>query len=263
MKKAADGRPVLAEEVNEMLEPFIQEANREKNTARLLLQLQSQDEYTFQHTINIGILAMVIGKWMKYSEQESARLALAGTLHDIGKSKIPLHILNKPGPLTRVEFEIMKKHTILGYELLNSWGYEENIKLAVLQHHEREDGKGYPYRLKGEKIHPFAKIVAVSDIYHAMTSKRVYKGKISPFLVLDHLQKNIDNLNSEIVLTFIEHMLQYLQSCKAVLNDGRIGDIVHVNRNNIGFPLVKISDSSTVIDLNKRRDIQIVDIVDS
>ena len=100
MSKAAKGQEVQKEEVFELVNPFIKEANREKNAARLLLQLQSQDEYTFQHTVNIGIIARFIGKWLGYGSLELDEITLAGTLHDIGKSQVPLKILNKPGDLT-------------------------------------------------------------------------------------------------------------------------------------------------------------------
>src|SRR5690606_2276026 len=94
----------------------------------------------------------------------------------------------KPGRLTEDEYDLVKNHTIFGYNLLNETvGISKNIAFGALQHHEREDGSGYPLGLDSKKIHEFAKIIAVCDVYNAMTTERVYKGKQSPFLVAEQI----------------------------------------------------------------------------
>ncbi len=260
--EAAKGRPVKQKEVQDLLNPFIEEVKREENIAKLLSRLQCKDEYTFQHTVKIGILSMVLGGWLGLSEDELRKIAIAGTLHDIGKSKIALDILNKPGPLTKIEFAVMKMHTVYGYDILNnSDNYDESIMLAVLQHHERMDGQGYPHRLKKEEINLFARIVAIVDIYHAMTTTRVYSRKRNPFLVLEHLQNNLNSLDTEIVLTFIDNKLSALQGCKVLLNNGLVGDIIFVDKNYLGAPLIKIKDTKCIIDLKEKKNIEIVDVI--
>lgn len=261
-KDAAEEKPIKQIAVEVLLEPFIEEVKREKNIAKLLGRLQCKDEYTFQHTVKIGILSMVLGGWMGLSESELYRLAMAGTLHDIGKSKIDLNILNKPGPLTNTEFAVMKMHTVYGYDIVNnSDDYDESIKLAVLQHHERTDGNGYPYGLTKDQIHLFARIVAVVDIYHAMTSTRVYSKKRNPFLVLEHLQNNLTSLDTEVVLTFVNNMLSALQGCKILLSNDLVGDIIFVDKNCLSKPLVKIKDTRCVINLMHEKNVEIVDVV--
>ncbi|NLT94913.1 MAG: HD-GYP domain-containing protein [Clostridia bacterium] len=263
MLKAAKGQTVEREEVFEVVDPFIKEANREKNAARLLLQLQSQDEYTFQHTVNIGIIARFIGRWLGYGPTELDEITLAGTLHDIGKSQIPLRILNKPASLTDYEYEVIKKHTRRGYEILKvSGGYSEGVMLAVLQHHERIDGRGYPLGLKGKQIHPYARIVAIADIYHAMTSDRVYKRKVNPLTALDSMRKCLNDLDAEIILVFIEKMLDYYMGCQVLLNDGNIGTIIYIDKNHVARPLIKLKDSGKIIDLKDERKLDIVKIID-
>ncbi|AOT70868.1 HD-GYP domain-containing protein [Geosporobacter ferrireducens] len=263
MKKAMDGKPITKKEVVKMLQPLLKETRREKNIVRLLLQLQSQDDYTFQHTVNIGIVAGVIAKWMGYTdEEELSKITIAGTLHDIGKSKIPMQILKKPGPLTPVEFEVIKKHPRLGYDILNKMpSYEDEIKLAVRQHHEREDGRGYPQGLVGDDIHPYAKIIAVADVYHAMTSKRVYRGRISPFLVLDHLHSNMDRLDTEIILVFVKNMLNCLIGSKVGLSDGRKGHVTFVDPKAIGYPVIRLEGSHKIIDLYEQKDLTVEEIL--
>lgn len=248
---AACGKALNKDELNALVNPFKLEAQREKNILALLQNLKNTDEYTFQHTVNIGVLAMVIGQWLKKSEEEQHKLLLAGTLHDIGKSKIPLNILNKPGPLTREEFSVMKQHTVYGYEILSkSTDFDEDIKKAVLQHHERLDGNGYPYGLKGEEISEYARIVAVADVYHAMTTTRVYRKKANPFVVLEHLYRNIYSLDPQIALLFLDKMLTYLSSCRVLLSSGQEGDVVYLDKDAITKPLIKINENCFV-DLKK------------
>lgn len=263
MKKVSDGKSIPPKEVMKILKPILKETHREKNMVRLLNQLQSQDDYTFQHTVNIGVISSVIAQWMGYAdEKELSEIAIAGTLHDIGKSMIPSKILKKPGALTDVEYEVMKKHPRLGYEIVERMGcYGDEIKQAILQHHEREDGKGYPQGLLGGEIHPYAKIVAVADVYHAMTSKRVYKSKINPFLVLEHLHRNIDRLNPEIILIFVQNMLNCLVGSRVILNNGKRGCVIFVNKQHIGYPLIRLEETQEMFDLNEHKEITIEEIL--
>lgn len=259
--KAQTGDIPEEKEILEMLEPFIKEVDRETNILRLLYQMKSQDAYTFQHTINIGVLAYCIGKWAGYTDDSLIDIALAGTMHDIGKSLIPMEILNKPDKLTAEEFDIIKRHSQLGYELLSRQSsHKDSTKKTALQHHERSNGLGYPLGLAAHEIHPYAKIVAVADVYHAMTSKRVYKDKINPFVVLDHLQKNIDSLDTKLVLVFIDNLLSSLMSTQVVLNNGRTADVLYIDKYNIRYPLIRLAENGEIVDL-KDSDLTIVDIV--
>ena len=260
-KDVSAGKPIQQEDVKHIVEPIMNEFARTHNVVSLLLKLRSDDEYTFQHTLNIGIISSIIARWLGYNKDEQLKVAMAGTLHDIGKSRIPLTILNKPGPLTRDEFEIMKTHSRLSYEILSQNSeYEEEIKLGVLQHHERQNGKGYPYGLAGGEISKFARIVSVADIYHAMTSKRVYKSKENPLYVLDEIRKEIDTLDPTVVLTFIKHMAQAICGCKVFLSDGRTGTIITVDEQNLRYPIIKLDNLPCVLDLNNNRDTLITDI---
>jgi len=260
-KSAGEGKPIKPGDVKKIVEPIIHEFARTPNALNILLQLRSEDEYTFQHTLNIGILSALIAKWLDYDEGQQLKIAMAGTLHDIGKSRIPLAILNKPGPLTREEFEIMKTHPLLSYEILTQSAiYDEDVKLGVLQHHERLNGKGYPYGLSGEEISLYARIVSVADIYHAMTSKRPYKAKENPLYVLEQIRKEIDSLDPTVVLTFIKKMSQALCGCRVILSDGRSGTIITVDEQNLRYPLIKLDNPPCVLDLAKHKDLLICDI---
>ena len=141
-----------------------------------LQDLKSNDQYTFSHSVNVCVLSLITGISMKYGEEKLRELGIGAMLHDVGKTRIPSEILNKPGSLTAEEFDIIKKHTSYGYELLKkSKELSTYASYIALTHHERYDGEGYPLGLRGEELHEFARIVSIADVYDAITSDRVYK----------------------------------------------------------------------------------------
>ncbi len=138
--------------------------------------LQNSDEYTYHHSVNVSLLACIFAKFLGYSPKEVREIGLAGLLHDIGKQRIPLEILNAPRKLSNEEFEIMKSHPRLAEDLLKSHpDISENIMRAVTAHHEKFDGSGYPHKFKKDEIHPYAVILSLADVYDALTSERAYK----------------------------------------------------------------------------------------
>ncbi|EYE88983.1 HD family phosphohydrolase [Fervidicella metallireducens AeB] len=141
-----------------------------------LLELKTFDNYTYVHSLNTSVLALFYGVQLSFSKPMLMDLGLGALLHDIGKTKIPVDILNKKGRLTDEEFAIMKKHSEYGYELIKDMaGVNQRVKDIILEHHERIDGGGYPRGLKGEKISKYARIVCISDVYDAIISDRVYR----------------------------------------------------------------------------------------
>lgn len=205
-------------------------------------------EYTFQHSVNVGILAGVIGKWLKYDEPHLERVVLAGVLHDIGKAQIPQEILNKPGKLTREEFLVMKKHTVYGYDMLKDMTViPEDIRLAVLQHHERLDGSGYPFSLRQDKINNLSKIISVADTYDAMTSNRVYQAKRTPFAAVEVLEQEMFvRMDAGVCLTMLNHLKESLVGNQVVLNDGRTAKIIHIGRQGTDDLVVQTHDGDFI-----------------
>jgi HD-GYP domain-containing protein (c-di-GMP phosphodiesterase class II) len=186
--------------------PAINKISEDSCLFALLNDLQVKDDYTYYHNIGVSIIATMIGKWMHLSAQDLSVLSVSAFLHDIGKLKVPNEILNKAGKLTESEFEIIKNHTIYGYEIINKTiGYSHRHALVALQHHEREDGSGYPIGLKGEKQDILSKIVAVADVFHAMSSKRVYHDAIPYHQVLQKMQQDaFGKLDPIITTLFME-----------------------------------------------------------
>jgi len=135
-----------------------------------------RDKYTHTHSNNVSKYAIKVGKELDFSDSFLEELEIAALLHDVGKIGIPDEVLNKPGKLTDEEYKIIQSHTLIGGKLLSEIDFlSKNIPLGALEHHEKLDGTGYPYNKKGNEISLFGKLLAVVDIYDALTAKRVYK----------------------------------------------------------------------------------------
>ena len=221
--------------------------------------LEDKDEYTLRHSINVSITAMLMAKWLKYKKADIKLLGITAMLHDIGKIQIPNTILNKPGSLTDMEYNIMKSHTKLGFELLKKSG-NDAVKNVALTHHERVNGKGYPFGLVGTYISQNAKIVAICDVYDAVTSRRVYKQKESPLKGLNViLDDSYNGLDPYLCKIFLTNVAMAYNGCKVSLNDGRIGKIINVPLENPSKPWVVIND--LFYDLAKSSNLEVVDIL--
>jgi HD-GYP domain-containing protein (c-di-GMP phosphodiesterase class II) len=196
-----------------------------------LIQLKNRDEYTAQHSLNVSVLSIVLGRHINLSNASLQNVGLCGLMHDMGKMLIPDQILNKPGKLDADEMEIMRTHTTQGYELLRSSDnmYPGAIKTALM-HHEMLNGKGYPNRLNHRDIPLFARIVTIADIYDAMTSDRVYQ-KGRPHLEATSILADMsgDNLEERLVTKFIESMGIYPPGCIVMLTNGAIAIVVEIN----------------------------------
>ena len=144
---------------------------------KLTESVADKDQYTHEHNLSVKNYATKIGNNLRLSKEIIENIAFAAILHDIGKVDIPDEILKKPGKLTEEEFDIIKEHPIIGVEMVKETHYE-NLSDIILQHHERIDGTGYPYGLKGDEIMIEAQVVAMADVFHAMASDRPYRKAI-------------------------------------------------------------------------------------
>lgn len=227
-----------------------------------ITEIKEIDTYLYTHSLNVAILASLIGRWMSLPEKDLDLLVRAGLLHDIGKLKIDPSVLNKPGKLSDAEFEEMKKHSSHSYSMLKQSGYgSEDFLKAVIFHHEKQDGSGYPLGLKDEQIPVHARIIAVADIFDAMTSERVYKKRVSPFKVLEMFQnQTFGKLDLPITMLFVKRFSEYYLGATVVLSNGEIGKIVSLNHYEINKPLLKL-EKGDFVDISKKRDLEILDFV--
>jgi len=256
------GKQIVAEELTDILGPMLDQVNNHKLLAKSLWQIEACDEYTYDHSVTVSMAAALLGKWMGLGENEINDLATAGLLHDIGKCNIPDEILKKPDRLTEEEFKVMKTHSTLGYLLLkNGKGFNDAILNGVYQHHEKFDGNGYPNKLREKDIHQFGRIIAVADVYSAMTSNRVYRSKMSPFQVAKLIMEySFGYLDPVAVNIFLTNVSNFYVGTIVKLNNGLIGQIVMSNKAEPYRPLLKVDDE--FIDLSKDHDLEIVAVID-
>lgn len=222
--------------------------------------LMSDDNHTYVHSINVAMLCNIFGHWLKMNDAEIEELTLAGMIHDIGMVKIDTTLLNKPGKLSAEEFEAIQQHTKLGYDIVREQHLPEKIKLGVLMHHERNDGSGYPLGLKGESIPDFAKIIAIVDVYDAMTSSRSYHNKFSPFRVIQMFeQESYGYLDTKYLFIFLENIAHYYLGETARLSDGTEAKIVFIHNTSPSRPIVQAG--SQMIDLLTNHQLNIEEIL--
>lgn len=204
-------------------------------------QIKEHDYGTFVHVMNTALLTVLTGMRLKYTEKRLKYLALGALLHDLGKLKVPKEILNKPGSLTAEEFTIIKQHPLVGEDMLNHTRLVPSVRAMVREHHERWNGKGYPYGLSGSKIHMDAQIIAVTDVYEALTADRPYRKGLPPYQALEMvIAWSGQDFNPRVVQAFREFLILYPENAMVTLNTGEIGVVVAVPRQMPTRPLVRL-----------------------
>ncbi len=193
--------------------------------------LRDVDNYTFLHSVNVAIICGILSRWLGDDSERMKDMVLAGLLHDVGKAIVPVEVLNKPGALSAAEMEVMKRHAEYGYDMLKKAKVlAGEILTGVWQHHERLDGSGYPRGLRDGNILPSARIIAISDIYDAMTSDRVYRRKMTPFAVIKTLFENMfDKLDAAMCTVFLNNLKDYFVGSTVELTDGRLAEVIYMD----------------------------------
>lgn len=214
-----------------------------RNNMHLLYMLHSMRNYqdeTFAHSLSVALICNAMGNWLKLSPDDIRTLTLAGLLHDIGKLFMPEKILKKNSSLTEAEFSMIKTHPRKGYNAIRSQDIDERIKQAVLMHHERCDGSGYPSNMTGSRIGDFAKIVAIADTYDAMTSPRIYRQPLCPFEAVSMFQsEGLNHYDPHYLLTFMEGTIDSYLHSRVRLNNGVEGEVILINRSDFSRPTIK------------------------
>ncbi len=207
-----------------------------------LTDIRSFDDYTFGHSVNVCILAIMTGITMRYHDTRLKELGMGALLHDIGKLKIDKSILNKNDDLSREEYIEIKRHSEYGFDLLRK---QEGMPLfsahIALQHHERWDGKGYPRGLAGDDIHEYARIVAVADVYDALLADRPYRSAYTVNQALTIMQRMAGiHLDPHCLTALIANIAVYPIGTLVELNNGSIGIVTDVNKVSPTRPVIRI-----------------------
>ena len=220
------------ERVKVAVDPMVDSIMRNPDACMWLARLKNKDSYTYKHSLGASVWAVALGRQIGLPKVDLKNLAVGSMLCDVGKLRLPDGLLNKQGRLSKGEFTMVKSHVELGLEALKeSPGVNKQILDIVAYHHERFNGRGYPHKLKGNKIPVLSRIAAIADCYDAMTSERVYAAAISPSLAVRKLYEWRDeDFQSELVEEFIQAVGLYPAGTLVELSDGSVGIVISESR---------------------------------
>lgn len=257
---ASLGNTVLYEHVKDCIDPILDELQSNPQMAMKLWQIETADFYTYEHSVKVTMLGVLLCKWLRKPDLYSQEIAKVGLLHDIGKCNIPNEILNKPDMLNSEEFSVMKTHASLGYILLSSTKeLSDNILKGILHHHEKFDGTGYPSKLSEHSIPEYARIISVVDVFDAMSSDRVYRDKMNPFKVLEIMHDGGNgSFDPQISNLFIDHVKHFFVGTDVLLNTGEMAIIHDVNTPLAYRPIIKLKDQLIDLTYNSKLEIKSV-----
>lgn len=249
------------EACRQLMQPLLTEVPTSIELFDFLHNMRTNNDSIFAHSLNVALLSNMLGRWLKMPESELTLLGMAALLHDIGKSRIPAEILDKPEKYTDSEFLLVQKHPEFGYEILLPFeNLDPCIKNTALMHHERCNGKGYPGGLTYGSIDDFAQLLAIADVYDAMTAARTYRTPLCPFQVIADFEiEGLQQYNPQYILTFLEHIAYTYQNNRVVLTDGRSADILMLNKQFLSRPIVETD--SGIVDLSKMPDLRIRSLI--
>lgn len=225
---------------------------------RIIQNETKKEDYLYQHSINTGIIASIIGKRLGFSKRQCLLLGYMGLFHDIGMLLVDPYVVAKEGILTEREYDEVKRHTFLGYHLLRNFKQlDPLVAEAALSHHERIDGCGYPKKVKEKNIPYFIQIVSVADCFNAMNMKNYGDKKTQFELVYELIDEAHNNkLNPAIVIPFAQYIMRQNLHEMATLTDGNDAEIVFIHEHEPHQPLIRIGEE--YIDLRKASDLRLV-----
>lgn len=252
------GRPIPLDVAHEIVKDVYEQIADKKDLYFSLQTLRTKDNYTFEHSLGVCIIATSLFKNSALTRDQLFEVSISALLHDIGKTRISDEILKKPGPLSDEEFAIIKQHPVIGYQIVMKDIGNEDIGAGVLQHHEREDCTGYPRGICSPNIHRYAKIINISDTFDAIVSDRVYREGSTPIKAFEEINRCLDKFDYSVYVNFIKQFSQFYIGSPITLNTGHKGYIAKIDIESPGRPLVRVGEH--IYDLNKLRGLFITDL---
>ncbi|MCR5374234.1 MAG: HD-GYP domain-containing protein [Lachnospiraceae bacterium] len=223
----------------------------------MLNALKLTDDSTYCHSVNVAIIARMIGSWMNFEEKQLNDLTLGALLHDIGKCSVPDEILKKRGKLLPREYEIIKMHTTYGYGILRGQDLDPDVMDVALHHHERNDGSGYPHGLEGLNIGEYSAITAIADVYDAMTSPRIYRAAMCPFdVIATYEREGLQKYDARYITKFLRKIADSYINCEVMMNNGDVVRVINSNEKRLTRPMVQYADG-TIIKLEEHPELYI------
>lgn len=234
---------------------------KESGVIDYIYELKYINNSAYNHSLRVSILSGVLAKWMQFSKAEIDDIILAGLLHDIGKTQIDEQIIEKNiENLTEEEYNAYMQHTVIGYHMINQKDdLPGGVKQAVLQHHEKNDGSGFPFNVLSNDIHLYAKLIAVADLYDNMTTEREGFLKQTPFSAMAQITKEMfTTLDPKVCMPFLTNVQQAFIGSKVQLSDKRQGKIIQYKKDFAALPIIR-TESNDIIDLNRHPELTIIE----
>ena len=250
--------------ISMLLEPLnglLKKADDDTDLADMLLHMKKQQSGLYAHTINVALFGQLLARWSGCTEAEMEEVMAAGLLHDIGFLELWKDGQEQTEFLQEYETERYEKHVVSGYNLIKKMNIDQRIKQAVLTHHERVNGSGFPLQVMGDNINWISRILAVADTYDALTMRQGDKAGISAFEAIKKMEvEGYNRLDANYLMTFLKRIAETMIQRNVILNDGRMGRVVMINKYKLSCPLVQVGDA--FVDLAKQSRYYIQEILE-
>ncbi|MCL2121895.1 MAG: HD-GYP domain-containing protein [Clostridiales bacterium] len=250
---------MTVKQLDNVVEQLVSSLSKERGSLINIIDLKSYDEYTYHHSLSVAVVSIAIAQQLGFSKNDLTQIGKCAMMHDIGKTRVPIELINKSSSLDPDEYAIVKTHSEEGFRYLSDKGIgDEELWMAVMHHHEKMDGSGYPDGLTSADIPIMSRIIAVADVYDALTSVRPYRKPTQPMEALELIMGGAsDVFDFDVVRAFLDIMEPYPVGCLIELSNGKICTVV-----NSDFPIrpvVQALDNGHMFDLS--RDHQCLDLV--
>ncbi|SMP56136.1 HD-GYP domain-containing protein [Anoxynatronum buryatiense] len=252
-EKIVHGDPVTREEMEDRVVGILKSFDSIINVFQLIESIKKDARDLFAHYYHVTLISHYIGTWLNFTPTQMKDLTLSALLHDIGKEQISPELILKRHDLSHDEQLEYQKHVVLGYELVKKYDFiTHDMMQAILLHHERSDGSGYPLGLKQDKIPILARVIAVADVYNSLTMANGVEKRRTPFEAVKILESEyMDKLDTRILYIFLNRIGNCFLGQEVKLSDQRVGEIIFVPRIYIYRPIVKLKNNNQLIDLSR------------
>lgn len=201
--------------------------------------LPTEDEMTYSHCVTAALMSGTIADWLGMNEEARKTMILCGFYYDIGKLLLPNQIIWKPGKLTEEEYATIRRHPEMGYDLVKNLNLNQHVKNAVIMHHERLDGTGYPYHLNASSIDKYARYMAIVDAYIAMASPRTYRSAFTPLRILADFEEHINKYDAELLLPVMKRIADAQIGSTVTLNDNSKWEVMVIHPTKFSRPILR------------------------
>ncbi|MNO57163.1 Cyclic di-GMP phosphodiesterase response regulator RpfG [compost metagenome] len=255
--------PFIGKSFSRLVETIVDDLSSREDVMIMMMNMNSMDQYLYRHSLNVCIYTVFLGQVYGYSKEDLSELGLGAILHDIGKTKIPLEVLNKPSQLTDDEYNQIKTHAEIGYKMLKDEpGISMKAAHCAYQHHERLNGSGYPRNLVGNQIHEFARWIAITDTYDALTTHRVYRSAMLPHQAMEIIYGGCGDLyEKEMLEMFRDHVAIYPLGMGVTLSTGEKGVVAKIHSDIPQRPVVRVLTDPMGADLKSPHDVDLKQVL--